>query len=262
MDIKGLIIDLDGVLTKDKALTPFDDAGKFIEFLRKKGIKFKIATNNSLYSPQDLVKKLNENGIKVSDEEVITPLYVAPEYMKSKNIKKVFVIGSEDLENFIRSSGFDVKNSTDIDAVLIGQDKNFNFQKMKIATTGIKENNAEILALNGNLITKDDDGLVFPGVGSVAQMFAYATKKNWIHFGKNSPEYNKKLFEYFSDIPKSKLAILSDDLFTDLKPMKDLGLKTIFITTGKYKVSDITPEVEPDLIVNSLTELMEKLNNK
>ncbi len=252
MNIKGLIIDLDGVLTKDKALTPFEDAPKFIEFLREKGIKFKIATNNSLYSPDNLVKKLNENGIKIYPEEIITPLYVAPSYMKEKNIKNVFVIGSEELENFIKNSGFNVVKDINIDAVLVGQDKNFNFEKMKIATTGIKENKAEILALNGNLITKDDDGLVFPGVGAIANMFAYATKSNWIHFGKNSPEYNKLLFNHFKDINKEELAILSDDLFTDLKPMKSLGLKTIFITTGKYKIEDITEEVKLDYVVGSL----------
>ena len=260
MKIKGLIIDLDGVLTKDKALTPFEDAKDFIQFLRNKGIKFKIATNNSLYSPQNLVKRLNERGIEIKEDEIITPLYVAPRYMKEKGLKNIFVIGSEELENYIKESGFNVKKSIDVDAILIGQDKNFNFEKMKVGTTAVKENKAEILALNGNLITKDDDGLVFPGVGAVANMFAYATKSNWLHFGKNSPEYNKQLFAYFEGIDKNEMVILSDDLFTDLKPMKELGLKTIFITTGKYKISDITEDSKPDLVVNSLTELIERLS--
>jgi len=98
MKIKGLIIDLDGVLTKDKALTPFEDAKDFIQFLRNKGIKFKIATNNSLYSPQNLVKRLNERGIEIKENEIITPLYVAPRYMKEKGLKNIFVIGSEELD--------------------------------------------------------------------------------------------------------------------------------------------------------------------
>ena len=259
MKIQGLIIDLDGVLTKDKALTPFDDAPKFINFLKKKNIKFKIATNNSLYSPIQLVEGLNKNGINVNLDQILTPLLVIPDYIKEKNLKNLFVIGSEDLKNFFKENGFNIKNSTDVDAVIIGQDKDFNFEKMKIATTSIKENDAEILALNKNLITKDDDGLLFPGVGSVAHMFAYATKRDFIHFGKNSDEYNKKLLNHFKDIPVNNLAILSDDLFTDLQPFKDLGLFTIFITTGKYKREDITEEFKPDLIVNSLTELIKFL---
>ena len=261
MELKGLIIDLDGVLTKDKALTPFEYASDFIDYLKEKNIKFKIATNNSLYSPDELVKGLNKNGINIDINQLITPLVVIPEYLNEKNLKKLFVIGSEELKNFLKGKGFDIKNTVDVDAVVIGQDKEFNFEKMKIATTSIKEKNAEILALNKNLITKDDDGLVFPGVGSVAHMFAYATKREFIHFGKNSESYNQKLLDYFKDIPLNKVAILSDDLFTDLQPFKQLGLFTIFITTGKYKREDITPDFKPDLIVNSLTEVMKFLNN-
>ncbi|RUM60709.1 MAG: hypothetical protein DSY59_02665 [Persephonella sp.] len=260
MKIEGLIIDLDGVLTKDKALTPFEDAPKFIEFLKEKNIRFKIATNNSLYSPSQLVEGLRKNGIDISLNQLITPLVVIPDYLNSRNLKNLFVIGSKELKNFFKQSGFNVKNSTDVDAVVIGQDKEFNFEKMKIATTSIKENNAEILALNKNLITKDDNSLLFPGVGSVSNMFAYATKKDFIHFGKNSKEYNKKLLEYFNSIPLNEIAILSDDLFTDLKPFKELGLFTIFITTGKYKKEDITEEFKPDLVVNSLTEVVKILD--
>ncbi len=257
--IKNLIIDIDGVLTKDKNLTPFEDTPAFIEFLRKNNVKFKIATNNSLYSPDQLVERLNQNGIKVKRNEVITPLVVLPEYLIEKDISKVFVIGNQNLKNYLTSLGKKVSEDTNVDAVVIGQDKDFNFKKMKIATTAIKESNAQILALNANLITKDDDGLLFPGVGSVAQMFAYATKKEWIHFGKNSPYYNKYLLEEF---PKNEeIWIISDDIFTDLIPFSKLGLKTIFITTGKYKLEDLPPDFSPDLIVDSLTQLIEKLKD-
>ena len=252
--IKNLVIDLDGVLTKDKNLTPFDDAPAFIEFLRENNVKFKIATNNSLYSPEELVKRLNDHGIQISKDEVITPLVILPEYLQKKKISKLFVIGTKNLQEYLRQKGAEVLNSIDVDAVVIGQDKTFNFEKMKIATTAIKENNAQILALNANLITKDDDGLLFPGVGSVAQMFAYATKKDWVHFGKNSPHYNEKLL---SDFPKGeKIWIISDDIFTDLIPFSKQGLKTIFITTGKYKVEDIPPDFSPDFVVDSLSQLI------
>ena len=256
MSIKGLIIDLDGVLTKDKALNPFDDAGYFIDYINKKGIPYKIATNNTLYSPQNLEKRLKQNSVNIKENSLITPLFVAPRYMKENGIKNIFVIGSKELEKFFDDSGFNVKFSTDVDAVVIGQDKNLNFEKLKIATSAVKQNKARILALNANLITKDDDGLVFPGVGSVAQMLSYATKTNWIHFGKNSEEYNKQLFKEFDDL--SKVAVISDDIFTDLIPFAKLGLKTIFITTGKYKEEDIPSDFKPDYIVHSLKEIISR----
>jgi ribonucleotide monophosphatase NagD (HAD superfamily) len=41
--------------------------------------------------------------------------------------------------------------------------------------------------------------------------------------------------------------------------MKSLGLKTIFITTGKYKIEDITDDVKLDYVVGNLGELKEIL---
>ena len=254
MSISGLIIDLDGVLTKSKDLEPFEDTIEFIEFLKERGIPFVIATNNSLFSPEELVYKMKEKGINININEIITPLRIIPDYLKRKKISEIYVIGSSNLIAFFKGLGFKVKNSYFVQAIIIGQDKEFNFEKIKIATTAVKENDAEILALNGNLITKDDDGLLFTGVGSVANMFAYATKKSWTHFGKNSPEYNKKLLSNFKDL--NNLAIISDDLFTDLKPFKKLGLKTVFITTGKYKKADIPKDWKPDIVVSSLTDFL------
>lgn len=254
MKIEGLIIDLDGVLTKDKALNPFDDTSYFINYINEREIPYKIATNNTLYSPANLETKLKQNEINMKENSLITPLFVAPKYMKSKNIENIFVIGLEELANFFKEKGFNVRSATDVDAVVIGQDKNLNFRKLKIATSAVKQNGAKILALNANLITKDDDGLVFPGVGSVAQMLAYSTKTDWIHFGKNSDEYNKELFRGFKNL--SNLAVISDDIFTDLIPFSKFGLKTIFITTGKYKEEDILSDFKPDYIVNSLKEVI------
>lgn len=254
MNIEGLIIDLDGVLTKDKALNPFDDTNYFINYINEKKIPYKIATNNTLYSPENLETRLKQNGINIKENSLITPLFVAPKFMKSKNIKNIFVIGLKELANFFKEKGFNVKNAINVDAVIIGQDKNLNFRKLKIATSAIKQNRAKILALNANLITKDDDGLVFPGVGSIAQMLAYSTKTDWRHFGKNSDEYNKELFRGFKNL--SNVAIISDDIFTDLIPFSKLGLKTIFITTGKYKEEDIPLDFNPDYIVNSLREII------
>ena len=94
-------------------------------------------------------------------------------------------------------------------------------------------------------------------------MFVYACSlKEFEHFGKNSKLYNRYIFNELS-LPLDRLAIVSDDLYTDLLGYKKHGLKTIFVTTGKYKISDITSkELEPDFIFNNLTELMENLGLK
>ncbi|WP_457641891.1 HAD-IIA family hydrolase [Persephonella sp.] len=255
MKIEGLLIDLDGVLIKNSSFNIFNDVPVFIEYLHKNNIPFKITTNNSRIPPSEIARKLKERGVDINEKDIVSPLFVAPEVLKKEGITKVYIIGSEELKNYFSEKGFSVEENEEVDCVLIGMDKKLNFDKLKIATTALKRNNARLFALNKNLISQDDDGKLFPGVGSIAQMLAYTCNINFEHFGKISRLYNETIFKSIN-IPPEKLAIISDDLYIDLKGYKSLGLKTIFITTGKYTIDDIG-EYKPDYIFNSLTEIME-----
>ncbi len=262
MEIRGFLIDLDGVLVKNKNMEIFEDSPLFVDYLHEKNIPFKIATNNSRTPPSEIADKLSSQGLNVSEEDIVSPLSILPSQLKSENIKSVFVIGEKPLIQFLTNLDFVIKNDPDVEAVLIGQDKTLNFEKIKIATTALKRFNAKLFALNNNLLSQDSDGLLFPGVGSVAKMFKDATNccETFPHFGKMSDIYNQYIFSYFKEIPKNKLAIISDDLYIDLKGYKQLGLKTIFMTTGKYTVSDIvSKDLEPDFIFDNLTKLKEFL---
>ena len=258
---KGLIIDLDGVITKDKNLNIFDEAPEFIKFLMEKGIKFCIATNNSMYTPEQIIDILKKQNVFLKEDEILTPLVVLPDYLEKEKIKDLFVIGNENLKNFLKDKGFIIKEDHHVGAVIVGIDKNITFEKLKIAVSALKLNNAKVLSLNANLIVKDDDNLYFPGVGCIGQMIACSTKKEWNHLGKNSAPYNELLLAKFKNISPNQIAVLSDDIFTDLIPFSKLGIKTIFITTGKYKLEDLPDNFKPDIIANSLKEVKHKIEN-
>jgi 4-nitrophenyl phosphatase len=256
MHIKGFLIDLDGVLTKDENFSPLEGAVEFIDFLKKGKVPFVIATSNSRYPPEEIVKKLQKNGFNVDVDNIVTPLTVAPDVLQREKIKSLFVIGSDNLKRYMEGRGFKVTDSPVVDGVLVGLDKNFNFMKMKIGTTALKVYGAKLYALNKNIISKDDDGLLFPGVGTVAKMFSTACRCNedFKHFGKMGEEYNKVVFEKLS-VEKDSTAMISDDIFVDLEGYKSLGLKTIFVTTGKYGLKDLEKSKSVDIVVNNLMEI-------
>ncbi len=263
MDIKGFLIDLDGVLVKGKDFTVFEDAPLFIKKLKSNYIPFKIATNNSRIPPEEIAKKLKENGIPVDKEDIFSPMALAPKVLTEDNINTLFIIGEDTLIDYMKKKGFKVINEPKVDGVLVAQDRALNFEKIKIATTALKRHGAKLYAMNNNLLSQDDDGLLFPGVGAVSRLFVYACScnENYTHFGKMSEIYNKYIFQSFN-FPPEKLAIISDDLYIDLAGYKKLGLTTVFLTTGKYQISDIKENMEPDLIFNSLSELLNYLEIK
>ncbi|NPA57655.1 MAG: HAD hydrolase-like protein [Aquificae bacterium] len=256
--MKAFLIDLDGVLTKDENFTPIDGAVEFIEFLNKRKVPYLIATSNSRFPPEWIIQKLNENGFKINRDRIITPLVVAPQVLKEEGIKSLYIIGSKNLKSYMEEKGFQVKESPEVDAVLVGMDKEIDFNKMKTATTSLKVYNSKLYALNKNLISKDDDGMVFPGVGAVAQMFSTACQCNqdFKHFGKMGKEYNSLAFRMLGVEDPSQVVMISDDIFVDLKGYKSLGLKTVFTTTGKYSRKDGGGKDFIDLTVDSLKELI------
>ncbi len=260
MQIKGFLVDLDGVLVSGDDFIPLEGAVEFIDFLKKKNIPFKIATSNSRYSPEELSKILRNVGFNIESTDILSPLSIAPQYLKQKGIKLLFVIGSENLKKYLSEKDFLIKEDENVDGVIVGLDKTLNFEKLKTATTAIKRNKAKLFALNGNRISKDIDNRLFPGVGSVAQMLAYATSccEKVKHFGKMSDIYNKIAFEELRLKPE-ETAIVSDDLFVDIAGYKSLGLTGIFLTTGKYTEEDINENNKPDKIYHSLKELIDDL---
>ncbi len=260
MQVKGFLVDLDGILVSGDDFIPLEGAVEFIDFLKKKNIPFKIATSNSRYSPEELSKILKNVGFNIESTDILSPLSIAPQYLKQEGIKSLFVIGSENLKKYLSEKDFLIKEDEDVDSVIVGLDKTLNFEKLKTATTAIKRNKAKLFALNGNRISKDTDDRLFPGVGSVAQMLAYATSccEKVKHFGKMSDIYNKIAFEELKLKPE-EIAIISDDLFVDITGYKSLGLTGIFLTTGKYTEEDINENNKPDKIYHSLKELTEDL---
>lgn len=254
-----LLIDMDGVLTKDKEFTPFDYAPTFIRNLKERGIPFRIVSNNSTRSPKLIVDGLREKGFNLDYEDFISPVAVLPDYLRSKGVNSVFVIGTSMLADFLRESGFDVRDSYEVEAVVVGQDKEINFAKLKRAVSAVFFEGAKIVPVNLSRIVRDSDGLYFPGAGSVARMIAFTTNytEELPNLGKPAPEFIRLALK---GLPNEDVYLISDDIYTDLMGAKEIGIRTVFMTTGKYKEEELSrANFKPDYIFHDLRELENKI---
>ncbi len=254
-----LLIDLDGVLVKDKSFTPFEDSKFFIEFLKEKNVPFKILSNNSRKPPSLISKELKEKGIILDEDLIQTPFSTLIDYLRSFNIKNVFVIGTDELKTYLFEKGFNLLEDYKVEAVIIGQDKTLDFRKLKLAISSVFLNKAKIVPLNHSKIVKDDDGLYFQGSGALAFMIKHATnyEEDIPNLGKPSKIFIDMALKGFS---YDKALIISDDIYTDLIGAKELGLKTAFLTTGKYSLKELEKaNFKPDFVANSLKELLESI---
>ena len=254
-----ILIDMDGVLTKDKNFTPFEHATDFIKFLKAEKIPFKIVSNNSTRPPYELITALKEKGFKIDEKDLITPVAILPDYLRNHNFKTLFVIGTEMLASYLEKKGFDISKDYHVDAVVIGQDKKIDFDKIKTATSAVFLKGASIVPVNLSKIVKDSDGLYFPGAGSIAKMIAEAVRysDSLPNLGKPSPEFIKIAMK---GIPSDEVYLVSDDIYTDLIGASDLGIKTVFMTTGKYGITELEKvDFKPDFVFGNLEELKSKI---
>ena len=250
---------MDGVLTKDKEFNPFDYATDFIRHLKERKIPFRIVSNNSTRSPTLIVQKLQEKGFNLQEEDFISPVAVLPEYLKSIGAKTLFVVGTPMLVDFLRDAGFEVKEDHDVDVVVVGQDKEIDFSKLKRAVSAVFLKGAKIVPVNLSRIVKDSDSLYFPGAGSIAHMIAHATsyEEKLPNLGKPSAEF---IGLALRGLPSDEVYLISDDIYTDLMGAKSIGLKTIFMTTGKYREEELSKaNFRPDYIFHDLRALENKI---
>jgi 4-nitrophenyl phosphatase len=254
-----LLIDMDGVLTRDKEFTPFPDAPGFIRKLKERGVPFRIVSNNSTRSPRDIVDILRSRGFNLDYEDLVTPVRVLPDYLRERGIRRIFLIGTPMLRDFLKASGFEVREDHRVDAVVIGQDKEIDFGKIKTATSAVFLEGARIVPVNLSRIVRDSDGLYFPGAGSTARMIAHATGygEEIPNLGKPSPQFINLALK---DLPSERVLLISDDIYTDLMGAKDLGIGTVFMTTGKYGEEELERAgFTPDFVFHSLKELENKI---
>lgn len=254
-----LLLDLDGVLVRDKALNPFEDSRDFLRSLRELGIPFRIVSNNSTRPPQRLIRDLREKGIELEDGELVSPLSLLGEYLKRHGVKRVFLLGMPAVEEYLRVLGFEVVDDHAVDAVVVGQDRALDFRKLKIATSAVFLKGARLIPINLSRVVRDDDGLYFPGPGSVALAIAHACNHHGSlpNLGKPSEEFIRYALE---GLRGDEVYLVSDDIYTDLMGAGALGIRTVFMTTGKYKKEELLKaDFKPDLVSDSLTQLLDYL---
>jgi HAD superfamily hydrolase (TIGR01450 family) len=256
--MRGVLIDRDGVLMYSKEGELVPGACEFVSRLKCRGIPFLIATNHSTSSIESASEILHNSGFPVSANEMHTPLVVLEQYLKDRNPGYMYVRGTSEFKEYLRSSGYLIKDDSRVDVVLLAFDQTMNYDAVSIAITAILENKADLIAMHENRIFRSFDGSLEPGLGVWVRAVEYATGAKAHIMGKPSAGYYSVAVNRLGSLPEETVMI-SDDPLGDLTGAKMMGIKTIFVLSGLY--SDISvldrldPGLRPDLIRNSIADI-------
>ena len=254
-------IDVQGTLISDDDKSPIRGAIAFIDKLNQDKIPYMIVTNNTKKDSHDFYDFLKKSGFNFSFDNYLDPLMLLDARVQKD---AVAAYGAEQFLDTLQNMGYklDYKNPK---TVLVAIKENFTAdeyaQMIDFLLSG-----AKLVGMHETSIYAKNNKR-YPGVGAVLKLLEFATSVSYDVVGKPSLSfYNealKLLNKQDSDAKYENITMISDDVKGDLGGAKELGIKTFFVTSGKYKTEqEIVPfldeKLKPDEIFADMYEILEK----
>ncbi len=247
--IKGILLDIDGVLyVGDRVI---DGAIEAVRKLKEKH-KLRFITNTTTKPQSIIYRKLKLMGFDIEENEIFSALTATKEFLKEKNA------GAYLLLTDIAKKEFEDIKDLPIKYVVVGDAReNITYESINTAFRYLIHG-AELIAAAKNKYFKDKDGELSLDAGPFVVALEFASDKKAILIGKPNKEFFLKAVESMNLKPE-EVAIVGDDIEADVKGGMDAGLFGILVKTGKFKEEDLKKGIKPDLIIDSIKDLPEAL---
>ncbi|MEJ2537258.1 MAG: TIGR01458 family HAD-type hydrolase [Calditrichia bacterium] len=254
--IAGFLIDIDGVLTIDNQRV--DGAVEAINFLQDRKIPFLLVTNTTRQSRITIWHHLKRIGFPIEETDIITAPIAAAGWLKSRGIVSVNLFLSGSAVNDFKDFKITAFNPEYVVVGDLGPD--LTFDKLNNAFRLIM-NGAKILALQKNRFWQTGEGLTIDA-GAMVAALEYATNKRATIIGKPRKEFFLQAAGKLK-IPAQELAMVGDDLETDIEGGQNAGLFGIAVKTGKFREEFLQQsKIKPGAIIDSIAELPEFIIQK
>jgi HAD superfamily hydrolase (TIGR01458 family) len=254
--IAGFLIDIDGVLTIDNQRV--DGAVEAINFLQDRKIPFLLVTNTTRQSRITIWHHLKRIGFPIEETDIITAPIAAAGWLKSRGIVSVNLFLSGSAVNDFKDFKITAFNPEYVVVGDLGPD--LTFDKLNNAFRLIM-NGAKILALQKNRFWQTGEGLTIDA-GAMVAALEYATNKRATIIGKPRKEFFLQAAGKLK-IPAQELAMVGDDLETDIEGGQNAGLFGIAVKTGKFREEFLQQsKIKPGAIIDSIAELPEFITQK
>ena len=230
-DIKGLLIDLDGVIYNDSVL--IKGAIESIQWLRDHQIPYRYITNTTMKSRATLKKKLAAFGIPSERDEIFSSLVAAVRYIQKSGKSKCHLLMTEDAKT--EFSAFEL-DSDKPDFVVVGDlGESLSFELLNTAFQKLFTG-AQLLALQKNRFWLSDRGYTMD-TGAVVAMLEYASGKKSQIMGKPSPHFFALALDDMQ-LPPENVVMIGDDIETDINGAQRMGIRAVLVKSGKYRPQD------------------------
>ena len=248
---QGYLIDMDGVIYRGAEAIP--GAADFIAYLSEERIPYLFLTNNSAYTPLDVVVKLRKFDIETSVEHVYTSAMATAAFVaRQKPSGTAFVIGEGGLLNALNLVDYAISGDH-ADYVIVGEGRTLNFDSMERAHRLI-DRGAHLISTNSDTWCPTDAG-PRPGCGAIVALLEAATGRTAYHVGKPNPFMMREARKRIG-LRTDEVTMIGDTMETDIRGATDLGFRSVLVLTGSTRLEDLQSyPFAPTVVARSIAEL-------
>lgn len=255
-NIRGLILDMDGVLWRDSE--PIGNLPAIFDQIRECGLRLILATNNSTKTLAQYQEKLCRFGVEVDIQQIINSAQAVGIYLQEKfpDGASVYVLGQPSLKSTLESYGIHVVDESEhkVDIVVASLDFNLTYDKLSHASL-LVQSGSYFIGTNPDVTLPTPEGFV-PGSGTVIGALEIASGKKAKILGKPESGLYEIALRRLQLAPDETLAI-GDRLETDIAGAQKAGIHSALVLSGASTLEQAQEfHPKPDIIAKDLTELV------
>jgi len=254
-DIKGFLIDLDGVMYVGNSA--IKGARESIDLLRERDYAFRFVSNTTRKSRKTIAGQLSSMGFDIPENHIFTPSVAATALLKKTDKSRCYLLTTCDVQQDFEKE-YSCVTGTTVDFVIVGDaGERITYDTMNRAFYYLM-NGADLIALEKDRFWMAPGGLSL-SAGPFVQALEFATGKSATIVGKPS----KMFFELaLSDMGlfSDQVAMIGDDILIDIGGADAIGMQGILVRTGKYRKEDVDiAAIKPRWIIDSMAQLRDIL---
>ncbi len=161
MTVTHLLIDIEGVLVRDKSYQPVPGAVSWLNGLSAQGLGWCLVSNNTTHHPAALVASLRDVGFQVDDEQLEGALTTGCDWLRSRGHRTLGWLGAASLAPWLGEQGFELASpgAPSCQAVVLGVNAHLKVADLDAGAAWL-EAGADLLCLHRNRIWLDARGQV------------------------------------------------------------------------------------------------------
>ena len=250
MQIEGLLLDIDGVLSI--SWEPIPGSIEALAAFRRAQIPICLITNTTTHTRAGLAQILGDAGFAIEPSEIVTAVTATADYVRVAHPgASVFFVSDGDATDDMRGLTL-VDRAADADVVVLGgASEDFSYRAVNDVFRRLMDG-APLIAMHRNLYWKTAAGWELDAGAYIAGLEA-AARTEAVVCGKPSAAYFGAALDVLG-LPADRAAMVGDDIVYDVEGARAAGLTGILVRTGKYREGDLSRGT-PDLVVDSLADV-------